>query len=291
MSTPLFLELPPGVSALTVRTPRGDFRALEAGARTGPTAVLVPGFTGSKEDFIAVLGPLGRAGFHVVAFDQRGQYQTPGPASAEGWTLEGFGADAVAIARATSDGTRVHLLGHSFGGIVARAAVLADPETFRSLVLLGSGPAALPQAQAVLLRTFSDAIEAFDLATVFELKRAYDLEAGWVPPSDPAIDTFVRDKFLGSDPGCLAAMARILSSEPDRTDQLAAAARSAHLAVLVAWGEDDDAWSPQIQAETASRLGARAVSLPEAAHSPAVETPGETARVLAQFWATAEDPG
>jgi len=286
----MFLEVPPGVRACTVATTRGQFRALEAGSRTDPTAVLVPGFTGSKEDFIAVLGPLAGAGFHVVAIDQRGQYQTPGPASAQGWTLDGFAADAVAVAAATCGGRRVHLLGHSFGGLVARAAVLSEIGAFASLVLLDSGPAALSE-QAVLLRTFADALDSLDLATVFDLKRAYDLEAGWVAPTDPAIETFLREKFLRSDPGSLAAMARILASEPDRTDELARTARQGRLPVLVAFGADDDAWSPQIQAETASRLGAIAVSLPEAAHSPAVETPGETARVLAQFWATAEEAG
>ena len=181
----MFLEVPPGVSACTVATARGPFRALEAGSRADPTAVLVPGFTGSKEDFIAVLDPLARAGFHVLAFDQRGQYQTPGPASAQGWTLDGFAADAVAVAAATSDGAGAHLLGHSFGGLVARAAVLSDAGAFRSLVLLDSGPAA-PQEQSVLLRTFADAVDSFDLATVFELKRAYDLEACLLYTSDAA---------------------------------------------------------------------------------------------------------
>ena len=285
MSTPLFLEPPAGVCARPLQTSRGTFQALEAGSAADPPAVLIPGFTGSKEDFIAVIGVLAASGFHVLAYDQRGQYQTPGPAAEQGWTLDGFGADAVAVAQATGGGQRVHLLGHSFGGLVARAAVIAEPSVFQSLVLLCSGPAALPESQAVLLRTFADAVDTMDLATVFELKRAFDLESGWRPPTDPAIDAFLREKFLTSDPGCLAAMARILATEPDRTGELWQAVSAGGLRTLVAFGHDDDAWSTEIQATTASRIGASVVSFPEAAHSPAVESPADTAQALAAFWA------
>lgn len=265
--------------ARTVETPRGGFRALEAGDPGAPTAVLIPGFTGSKEDFIAVLAPLVAAGYHVVSYDQRGQYETPGPAAAEGWTMEAFAADALAVTAAVS-GAPVHLLGHSFGGLVARAAVLAEPAAFASLVLLGSGPAALPAGQAGPLEAFAVACDQLDLPTVWELKRAFDVESGWEPPEDPATEEFLKRRFLANDRGCLAAIARILGTEPDRTEELAKVAPR----TLVAFGANDDAWSPELQSETASRLGVSPVSFPEAAHSPAAESPGDTAQALAAFW-------
>ncbi len=288
MSTPPFLHLPTGARRRTIDTERGSFLAFDVGTPGDPTALLIPGFTGSKEDFIAVLAPLAAAGFRVVTYDQRGQYETPGPAAAQGWTMEGFAADALAVAAvvaAESGTTQVHLLGHSFGGLVARAAVIADPDRFASLVLLGSGPEALPGDQATALGMLAEALEAFDLPTVAALKAAYDAEAGRVPAKDPAIAAFVEQRFLANDPACLAAMARILSSEPDRTESLAKVAPR----TLVAYGNGDDAWSPKLQSETASRLGATVVSFPEAAHSPAAESPGDTAQALAAFWADHED--
>ena len=39
--------------------------------------MLIPGFTGSKEDFLPILEPLAAAGRTVYAVDQRGQYQSP----------------------------------------------------------------------------------------------------------------------------------------------------------------------------------------------------------------------
>ena len=57
---------------------------------------------------------------------------------------------------------------------------------------------------------------------------------------------------------------------------------------LVLYGEDDDAWTPAIQDDMASRLGARRVCIPGAAHSPAVEAPATTAGILTDFWNAAE---
>ncbi len=290
MSTPPFLDLPDGVTARTLDTRRGGFAVLEArpadGAAAHLPAVLVPGFTGSKEDFVAVLGSIAAAGFPVLAYDQRGQYETPGPAAPDGWTLEAFGADVLAVAAALTDGP-VHLLGHSFGGLVARAAVLAEPGRFASLTLLSTGPAALQGHQADLLLRAADGLAAFGQETVWAVMRSMDLEAGKQPPGDPAMEAFLERRFLANDVAGLAAMARLLATEPDRTDDLAEVAPP----TLVAFGAADDAWSPEIQGRTASRLGALTVSFPEAAHSPAAESPEATAAALVAFWMGAEEVG
>jgi pimeloyl-ACP methyl ester carboxylesterase len=294
MSTPPFLELPAGISAESVVTPRGSFATLRAGPidRSSPLAVLVPGFTGSKEDFIAVLAPIAQAGFGVLAYDQRGQYQTaarhPGRPP-EGWTMAALAADllsVVAAVRGPAAGA-VHLLGHSFGGLVARAAVLADPGAFASLVLLGSGPASIGGHRDDLLLTMAGGLETYGLAMVWAVTQSMDAEAGGSRPADPQIAAFLERRFMANDPAGLAAMARLLATEPDRTDELAAVAPT----TLVAFGAADDAWSPEIQRRTASRLAAQVVSFPEAAHSPAAEAPEPTATALVRFWMRSEGSG
>src|ERR1700753_3398710 len=114
MSTPTSLELPDGTRRATVATARGEFAVLDALPAAGPcelgTALLVPGYTGSKEDFTALLGALSAAGRRVVALDLRGQYQTPGPDDPDAYDPAALGADVAALLDATG---AVHLLGHS----------------------------------------------------------------------------------------------------------------------------------------------------------------------------------
>jgi pimeloyl-ACP methyl ester carboxylesterase len=282
MSTPVSLTLPDCATARTLSTARGAFAALDARPPAGPaeaTSVLVPGFTGSKEDFLGVLEPLTAAGFRVVTYDQRGQHETKAGPPPEGWSLAAFAADLQALVEALDVGP-VHLVGHSFGGLVAREAVLADPTPYRSLVLLDSGPAAVDARQSELLVRMADGLDGFGLTTVWSIKRSLDLEQGWQPPEDPEVEAFLERRFLGNDPAGLAAIARLLASAPDRSDELAATA----LPKLVAYGEADDAWPAEIQARTASRIGATAVSFPDAAHSPAAESPKATAAALVAFW-------
>ena len=71
MSTPTSLDLPDGVRRTTIHTARGAFAALEAVPASGvcerEAALLVPGYTGSKEDFLAILDLLADASRQVVA--------------------------------------------------------------------------------------------------------------------------------------------------------------------------------------------------------------------------------
>ncbi len=146
VSIPPFIAPPLGVDASPIATGRGTFAALDneaglAGKAIG-SAVLVPGFTGSKEDFIALLTPLAERQVRAVAFDLTGQYETPGPEGVEDYSLAGFAADVWAVA-ATLPRPLV-LVGHSFGGLVVREAVLANPLAADGLAIIASGPGGAP---------------------------------------------------------------------------------------------------------------------------------------------------
>jgi len=96
---------------------------------------------------------------------------------------------------------------------------------------------------------------------------------------------FLARRMLGNDPDGLVHMARHLLTAPDRTAELAALDG---IAMLVLYGQDDNAWSAGTQEAMARRLGARRVCLPAAVHSPAVEAPAATAAALTRFWDEAE---
>ena len=65
VSAPRSIDVPAGVRRITLKTARGRFAALEAMPATGVCerrpALLVPGFTGSKEDFLPILHQLAAA--------------------------------------------------------------------------------------------------------------------------------------------------------------------------------------------------------------------------------------
>lgn len=277
VSTPPFLDLPPGVTRALVETERGRFATLRGGEPADDVAVLVPGFTGSKEDFIAVLEPLATAGFAVVSIDLAGQFESP--ASATPYSLEGFAADLLSVVDAVS-GAPVHVVGHSFGGLVAREAVLADPLGFASLTLMASGPAALPEAWVQRLRLFATVIADQGPEVAWAARRALEAQEGVLPPDDPEIDAFLTRRFLSSDPACLIAMIDILAEEPDRVAALAAVAPRAQ----VVFGVDDDTWPTETQRWMAQRLQADVVAVEGAGHSPQVDHPQTVAAALTTFW-------
>ncbi len=296
MSTPRSLRMSQQVRPLVIDTPRGTFAALTARPASGVSerqpALLVPGYTGSKEDFLAILESLAAAGRSVVAIDMRGQYQSAPAAGKAGYEPDQLANDLVAVAAAiATDADRVHLLGHSFGGLIARQASLATPAAFLSLTLIGSGPGTIGGARAQTLRDLLDFLEPAGadleqlkamIGQVWHGQLRPQAEAEGTPPE---IIEFLTERALLSCPLGLAEMARHLLNCPDRTDDLAALQ---HLPKLVSYGENDDAWPPDVQDLMAKRLGAERVCIPGAAHSPAVEAPETTAAMLTAFWNQAE---
>ena len=282
MSIPPFIAPPFGVNTSLIATGRGSFAALdnEAALTTKAigSAVLVPGFTGSKEDFIALLLPLAQRRVRAVAFDLTGQFQTPGPEGAENYSLAGFAADVWAVAATLS--RPLVLVGHSFGGLVVRDAVLADPLAADGLAIIASGPAALPDAQQAMLRMFVDVMNSHGLEAVLQGKRAMDAAAG-APSPPPGLEAFLTHRFLSNSPGSLQAMIETLCGVPDQVDALATVAPPA--AVIV--GDRDDAWPPAEQRAMAQRLEATLLELPDVGHSPAVDAPDAVAEAIAALYA------
>lgn len=284
MSVPPFLQLPAGTARVTLDTPRGRFAALatSGAAPPGRTVLLVPGFTGSKEDFIAVLAPLGAHGLRVVAIDQRGQFETAGSEDPTAYSVEELARDVLAIT--ASLGGITHLVGHSFGGLVARRAALERPAAVRSLVLLGSGPAGVPPPAADRLRLLEPILTAGGTPAAWQASQALArTEPGYQEPP-PELAAFLHRRFHACHPVGLAAMAEALLHEPDRTEEL----RASRVPILVCYGEGDDAWPPEIQREMADRLAAAQVVVPGARHSPAAENPAVTAAALLDFWRQVE---
>jgi pimeloyl-ACP methyl ester carboxylesterase len=262
----------------TLDLPGQRIAALQAGSDADPPVVLVPGYTGSKEDFAPILDPLAESGFFVTAIDLPGQYESPGLPDATDYTPDRLAAAVVGVADEL--GGPVQLLGHSFGGLGARAAVIAAAQRFASLVLMSSGPAQLDGVRRVTMDQLAPVLAASGLPGVYAAMEMAALnEPGYVaPPAE--LSEFLERRFLGGSPEMLQGMGDALRHEPDRVAELSRTG----VPVLVLHGVDDDAWLPEIQREMARRLGASYVVIPDAAHSSAVENPTATAAALVEFW-------
>jgi pimeloyl-ACP methyl ester carboxylesterase len=271
-------QLERGGEPLVIDTDGAPIAALHSGDTGASPVLLLPGYTGSKEDFAPLLAPLAEAGFNVTAIDLPGQYESSGPADPAHYTPDALAAVVHSVA--ASLGPRVHLVGHSFGGLVARAAVIAAPDAFASLVLMCSGPAGIGGARADMITQLEPVLAASGLAGVYAASLTiYRAQAGYVEPAAP-LAAFLERRFVTGVPAMLQGMGQALRSEPDRVAELATVAPP----TLVLYGVDDDAWPPATQHDMAVRLGAARVVIPDAAHSPAVENPAATTSALVDFW-------
>lgn len=261
MSTPKSLDLPDGVAATTIETGRGPFAA-HAVRVADPVAhvLLIPGWTGSKEDFTPLLPLLASAGFDASAYDQRGQFETPG-ADDDDYSLNGYAADAAALAHACSPDPS-HLLGHSFGGLVAQTAALDSTSSWRSVSLLCTGPGALGDSPERPLSQLARALGTVPLAEIHRIR-----ENGM--KRLPDIGAFLERRFTSNAVASLRAMTEHLMHAPDLISDIA----GLRLPVWVGRGENDDAWPHAGQADMARRLGVAMHVIADAAHSPAVENP------------------
>ena len=268
-SAPSLVDGTPTISAASSPDAAGENRAL-----------LVPGYTGSKEDYAPVLPFLGEAGWDVLAYSQRGQGGSAAPSGLGAYGMSDFAGDLISIAEAWAGTTgRVHLVGHSFGGIVARAAVVKRSDLFASVTLFCSGRAVYdwmntlpildplptgPGARQQVLRTYFPDMN-FDEPGV-----------GWAE--------FQRIRALDTASENLVGIARILSQLRPDTPALAATGVPVH----VLYGDQDEIWPPSWYAEEAADLGARESIIRGGTHSPQLQFPRQWAELASSYWADVE---
>jgi pimeloyl-ACP methyl ester carboxylesterase len=248
-------------------------------------ALLIPGYTGSKEDFAPLLDPMAAAGFEAVAIDLPGQYESPGPDDASAYLPAALGEVVAELVKLLTDGNRrVVLLGHSYGGLVARGAVLAGaPVT--GLTLMDSGPRHLPDGvRRRALEIGEPLLRDNGIHAAYELREQVSSRApGWAE-LPRALKDFYKTRFVSSHPLGLIGMAHALRAEPDLVHDLADELRTRRLPSSVVTGEFDDAWSVAEQKAMANQLNAPFSLIKAAGHSPNTENPAGLLEVLLAAW-------
>jgi proline-specific peptidase len=115
-----------------------------------PTVLVLHGGPGGSHDCLLSLVDLAERGFRVVLFDQLGCGQSELPTDRSLFTMPHHVEETEGVRRALGLGP-VHLLGSSYGGLLALAVALAHPDGLRSLTTVG-GLASVPLAQEEMNR-------------------------------------------------------------------------------------------------------------------------------------------
>lgn len=233
-------------------------------------AVLIHGYTGSKEDF-AEMGPhLSARGYRVITFDNRGQHESAHSDREDAYAIGSLARDVIALADRL-DLASPHLLGHSFGGLVAQRAAVMMRDRWASLTIFCSGPHGRP--------------EAAGLSEIIERLSEHSMQAVWESDHDAdargrARYELLKRRWLMSDSRSVVTHAKHLLTEPSIIEQV----RETGLPVHVVYGESDDAWPVVMQDQMAHDLRAPVSVIPGAGHTPNEDRPDYTAAVLADYW-------
>lgn len=106
--------------------------------------IAINGGPGQSGRYMDSIGKLVGDNLALVTYDQRGTGQSTKPTS--GYELLKYVEDLEAVRKA-GGAEQVHVLGHSWGGIVAMRYATVHPNRVRSIILMGSGPPARQAAQ------------------------------------------------------------------------------------------------------------------------------------------------
>ncbi|MBW8872274.1 MAG: alpha/beta hydrolase [Leifsonia sp.] len=260
--------------------PSGELAVASLGDPADPRVVLIPGVTGSKEDFYLLAPILVAAGYYVQSFDLAGQYESAeaGPVSGGRYTYGLLVADVVAFLR---DGGPAHVLGYSFAGILSELALVEHRELFRSLTLLTAPPEPGQAFRSVRIIGW--------LSWLLNGRAGAGLMIWGITTNKNRVSdsrlAFVRSRFASTRRSSVDDIVCLMKRVPD----VRAAVAASGVPVLVATG-DHDLWPTHLHAENARALGAH-LAVYRTGHSPCETAPHQLGRDMIALFREAEAGG
>jgi len=265
-----------GFTARHVTVDGTTLRYIDSGR--GTPVVFLHGLGASMYAWRKNLEPVARAGYRVIAFDNRGFGFSDKPAT--GYDNASYARLTVALLDSLHLPDAV-LVGHSMGGAVAAEVAIAHPERVRGLVLIGS--AGLGAREPRLFRVgrwplLGPLLFAFRGRGLTERL----LQATYADPrkvSDADVDQYYAPV---AEPAYGRALRAVLREF--RFDALAGRLDHIRAPTLVLWGEADRLVPITLGRTLAAGIPRAAfLSVPGAGHSVQEEAPDEVNRLLIRF--------
>ena len=244
-----------------------------------PPVVLIHGSGGAIdwwEDLIPLLAEQGR---RVIAVDMLGYGGSEKPSG--GYSIESQ-ASLIAQVLSKLDVDSAAVVGHSLGGKVATALAEGSPDLVAGLAILDISPDSSygglsGMAKAARLPVLGQAL--WRIAPDFMVRR--NLEQAFVPGFEVP-DRFVDDVRAMTYPAYRdsARESETYTDEKPLDERL----QDLGLPLLVVFGEQDQLYPARESLSAYAAIpGVETVLIPEAGHSPNVETPEKTAAILGRF--------
>lgn len=216
------------------------------------------------------------ARYNVVAFDLPGHGRSA--ASPSGWSFA-YAAQVVAGLITRLGVAPVHLVGISFGGMIAQVTALTYPEMLRSLTLIGTAPA-FPQEVRQGMRVRADLVRTQGMNAIVPSS----LERWFTPETRehrPDITDRMTKTLLQDDAATHAAIWDLIAGL-DLEHRLS----EISCPTLVLVGEQDPSTPPAVASRLAGAIQRSfLIVIPEASHIVTVEAPVAVNAALLHFLA------
>ena len=216
--------------------------------KAGGVLIAINGGPGLSSHYMLNLEQLAGPELAVLTYDQRGTGRSAEPApDAANYDLLAYAEDLDAVRKAVG-AERVHLLGHSWGGVVAMHYATVYPERVRSLVLMCSGPptwVATRDAQALLGRRIQELQREGVIPKDLPDDSGEQVQA--ILPAYFSDPTFAFSPNDGDPPQHNQTVNELTWSAIKGYDLTDEVAKLDHR-VLILWGEDDPFGLPMAEA-------------------------------------------
>lgn len=217
---------------------------------SGCVLVAISGGPGLTSDYMLDMERLAGRDCAVATYDQRGVGKSTQPAdpdSTASYALRKYAEDLDAIRQAVG-AERLHVMGHSFGGIVAMQYAILYPERVASLIFFGGGPPTWSDIE-ISQKRFSERVEALVKTGVIPPPSKWGVEG-----TDPLLPAYFSNPRFSFPEDALGGPPEFSQAVSDLTwPNLVGMDLRAELAlvrkpVLLAFGRDDPFDLPMAEA-------------------------------------------
>jgi 3-oxoadipate enol-lactonase len=237
----------------------------------GPPIVMLHGLGGTSNSFQAMMPAL--SGFRVVRPDLPGAGRSRPPPQK---ITVAFLVEAVEHAAIHLGVGRAHVVGHSFGTLIAQHVAARHPQRVASLTLFG--PILEPQdAARERLHARAATARHEGMATVADQLIAAAL-ARATANDNPVAVAFVRESHMRQDAEGFARSCEALG-QAEKADH-----RLIDCPTLIVTGDEDGVGPPSVAQELAGKIrGAKTVILNRCGHWTPIEKAKECGKLLSEF--------